>query len=1288
MYNAPQINSKNAKSISNQSDSLRSTVKFTKQAFLNDSEADNADKDAAAKLSASARSVNPERGFQLDETFSITQMDLHTRKNNHLGKKGLKVQRMFTKNNEQDIYAGIKFDKRVSKIVNTDGSSVFEMKDVEVPEYWSQVATDILAQKYLRKKGVPQFNLDGTPILDETGKQLLGAEKSIKQAAHRLAGTWRYWGEKYGYFDSAEDAQAFEDEVKYMIVDQIAVPNSPQWFNTGLHWAYGITGEAQGHYYIDPDTGKLSKSTDAYSRPQPHACFIQTVKDDLVNEGGIFDLLTKEARLFKYGSGTGTNFSAVRGEGEPLAGGGSSSGLMSFLKVLDSGAGAIQSGGTTRRAAKMVILDADHPEVEKFIDWKVIEEQKVAALVAGSQITYRHLKAVMQSAEDHGIDTNKNAQLQELIKAAKSDFVSLNYVKRVLMLVENGVKTVDFDFATFDTDFRSEAYTTVGGQNSNNSVRVTNAYLEAVQTDANWDLINRVNGQVNKTIRARDLWDKINYAAWSCADPGLQFHTTVNEWNTAAADGQIVGSNPCSEYMFLDETACNLYQINMLKFYNVAKAKFDTKAFEHVVRLSTIILEVSVLMSQLPSKTMAVGTYNYRTLGLGYANIGAVLMYMGLPYDSDKGFAMTAGMTAIMGGEAYATSAEISAVLGAFPRYEANASHMLKVIRNHRRAAYSADNAEYEGLTVFPDRFKFELIDADVVKSARQSWDYALALGMDHGYRNGHVTCIAPTGTSGLVMDCDTTGIEPDFALVKFKKLVGGGYFKIVNQAIEPALRNLGYPEDQIRAIVDYAVGTQSLAEAPHINRASLQAKGFTDNELAAIETVLPSVFELKYAISKWTVGEDFCQKVLRITPTELNSQSFDLLESLGFSDSQIADANEYICGSMTVEGAPFLKKEHYAVFDTANKNGSKGTRYISYRGHLKQMAAAQPFISGAISKTINMPEEATISDVEKAYLESWQLMLKATALYRDSSKLSQPLSTGSGGDDVYAKLFSFSEDEVSSGQELETEQVHKVIYKEAMTEAASDVARPLRKRLPDERRSITHRFSVAGHEGYLTVGLYEDGAPGELFITMSKEGSTLSGIANALALSISLNLQYGVPIETLVKKFSHVRFEPSGFTENPEIPMVKSLIDYIARWFGIKFLDKDKAKQYHNSELVDRAYGDQGSMSRVQFNTTVAAQSETVIVFNQNATNMPASSKSNSSANGAAQPQVLEREPKTGTGYATHIDLAEFSKLQQQLANKSNNEDAPLCSTCGSVTIRNGACYKCPDCGTTTGCS
>jgi ribonucleoside-diphosphate reductase alpha chain len=831
-------------------------------------------------------------------------------------KKGLQVNRHYTKDGVSpfDLF---EYDIRSSVIRNPSGDAVFEMNNVEVPKSWSQVATDILAQKYFRKAGVPQA--DGT----------MGGETSIKQVAHRMADCWRMWGEKYGYFASANDAKVFYDEIVYSIVSQMAAPNSPQWFNTGLHSSYGITGKPQGHYFVDPTTGKLSKSTSAYERPQPHACFILSVSDDLVNDGGIMDLWVREARIFKYGSGVGTNFSSIRGEGEKLSGGGTSSGLMSFLKIGDcSAAGAIKSGGTTRRAAKMVCLDLDHPEIVDFIEWKMKEEDKVKALID----------------------------------------------------------------AGYSNHYEGEAYRTVAGQNSNNSIRIPNEFFHALEQNANWDLKARSNGSVMKSINSRELWDKVALAAWRCADPGVQYNTTINEWHTCPEDGEIRASNPCSEYMFLDNTACNLASFNLMKFYNPDTLTFDVAGFEYMSRIWTMVLEISVLMAQFPSPEVAQLSYDFRTLGLGYANLGTLLMVSGIAYDSDKARAMAGAITAIMTGISYKTSAEMASVLGAFSGYERNKKHMMRVMRNHRYAAYNVSADSYEGLEIKPVGIEQALCPEYMLKAACNAWDDALQLGEKYGYRNAQTTVIAPTGTIGLVMDCDTTGVEPDFALVKFKKLSGGGYFKIINQSIPNALRTLGYAENEIETIVNYAKGNATFEGAPYINTKSLIAKGLTEDDLAKVEKLLLSAFDITFVFNVWSLGEPTLQR-LGFTSEQYNDVNFNLLRGLGFSKTEIEAANEYVCGTMTVEGAPFLKEEHYSVFDCANKCGTKGTRYIHASGHIRMMGAAQPFLSGAISKTINLPNEASVEDIKDCYELSWKLGLKANALYRDGCKLSQPLS-------------------------------------------------------------------------------------------------------------------------------------------------------------------------------------------------------------------------------------------------------------------------------------------------------
>lgn len=1202
----------------------------------------------------------------------------------NVGKKGLKVKRMFTKKGG-DRYDGIEFERRTSKITNPDGSVVFELRDIEIPASWSQIATDIMAQKYFRKKGVPQLNKKGEVRKDKNGNPILGGETSAKQAINRLAGSWRWWGEEYGYFDSKEDANAFEDEIAYMLMQQMAAPNSPQWFNTGLKWAYGITGSAQGHWYVDPDSEELKQSEDAYTRAQPHACFILSIKDDLVNEGGIFDMVKTEARIFKYGSGSGINFSPIRGNGESLSGGGQSSGLMSFLKIFDAGAGAIKSGGTTRRAAKMVCLNMDHPEIEQFVEWKAIEEQKVAALVAGSHVNYEHLNKIMTSAEQNGIDPKKNPELKKLIMAANKNYVPLNYIKRALMLIENGMKVSEFTIQKYDTDFRSEAYFTVGGQNSNNSVRVTAEFFDALEKDADWNLINRLDGEVSKTVSSTKLWEKVLNSAWQSADPGIQYDTTINEWHTCPVDGRINASNPCSEYMFLDDTACNLASLNLTKFYNDETQVFDVDAFKQATRLFTIVLELSVLSAHLPSKEVAERTYLYRTLGLGYANIGSLLMRQGVAYESEQGYAMTGAITAILGGETYATSAEMAKVIGTFNRYDANKKHMLRVMRNHRRAAYNADKSEYEELTITPMGINHDLIDENLSVAAKESWDYALNLGEQFGYRNAQTTVIAPTGTIGLVMDCDTTGIEPDFAIVKFKKLVGGGYFKIVNQSVGPALKRIGYSDSQISEIEQYIIGHATLVNAPYVNHQTLARKGFTQTELVILENRMENLYSLSMLFTPATFSEDFNRNVLKLNDEQIKDYSFNILKHLGFSQDEIDAAEEFVTGSMTIEGAPYLREEHYAIFDCANKCGKKGKRYIGTMGHLKQMAAAQPFLSGAISKTVNLPEEATLADISEAYVEGWKLMLKANALYRDGSKLSQPLNT-SNSDSAYAELFNVNDEEIVE-EAVNSQVVQQVIYKE--------VSAPKRRKLPDERHSITHKFTVGGHEGYITVGLFEDGNPGEVFITMSTAGSFLSGIMDAFAVSLSLSLQYGVPLEALVRKLTNVRFEPSGMTGNKEIPVAKSIVDYLGRWMALKFLDVDTAKLYHNEELVDKSYS-QGNNFRIRIpyvngkgHTEVKA---THIEINADGslTYTEAASLEETVTGSELEKSIEPIQMKLEQSVSSHKQAEEGETMDDKIRRaKTMGFTGDICTTCGSMNVKkNGSCNVCTDCGTTTGCS
>ena len=1237
---------------------------------------------------------------------------------------GLTIKRLFT-TESHDPFASVEWTRRTSRITNPDGSVVFEMADAEIPASWSQVATDIMVSKYFRKAGVPQYDADGAPVLNADGQPLLGPERSAKQVIHRLAGCWRWWGEENGYFASAADAQAFYDELVYMLVNQMAAPNSPQWFNTGLAFAYGITGPAQGHFYFDPVAGEVKESPDAYTRPQPHACFIQSVNDDLVGEGGIMDLWVREARLFKYGSGTGTNFSNIRGEGEKLSGGGSSSGLMSFLRVGDRAAGAIKSGGTTRRAAKMVVVDVDHPDIEQYVDWKVREEQKVAALVTGSRINQKHLKAVMRACvncEGSGDDCflpEKNPALRREIKLARRALVPDNYIKRVIQFAKQGYK--DIDFPVYDTDWDSEAYLTVSGQNSNNSVSLKDDFLRAVETDGDWNLIGRTTGKVTKTLKARELWEKIGHAAWASADPGLHFNTTMNDWHTCKASGDIRASNPCSEYMFLDDTACNLASANLLTFYDTAARRFDVEAYEHLCRLWTVVLEISVMMAQFPSKQIADLSYEFRTLGLGFANIGGLLMTMGLPYDSKEGRALCGALTAIMTGVAYATSAEMARELGPFPGYKKNTQHMLRVIRNHRRAAHG-NAAGYEALSVNPVPLDHASCpQADLVARARLAWDSALDLGEQHGYRNAQTTVVAPTGTIGLVMDCDTTGIEPDFALVKFKKLAGGGYWKIINRAVPEALRALGYRESEIAEIEAYAVGHGSLSNAPAINVGTLKAKGFTDEAIARIEKALPTAFDIKFAFNKWTLGEDFIRDALGVEAEAIAAPGFDLLAAIGFSKRECEAANVHICGAMTVEGAPHLKAEHYAVFDCANPCGKIGKRYLSVESHIRMMAASQPFISGAISKTINMPNDATVEDCKSAYLLSWKLALKANALYRDGSKLSQPLN---------AQLIADDEDDDEALEAL----LDKPMAARAAQVSEKVVERLVerivvmreREKMPDRRKGYTQKAVVGGHKVYLRTGEYDDGRLGEIFIDMHKEGAALRSFINNFAIAVSLGLQYGVPLEEYVDAFTFTRFEPAGPVQgNDSIKYATSILDYVFRELAVSYMSRYDLAHVDPSESGFDAIGKgvaegkspegaQPAAMKYLSKGLTRSRTDNLVMMRSTApqeteahggANVTALASHGTTARGGdtvegatalkAEPdpelsptEKLEAQAWSKAGSAAATSAAP-TKAERRAEAKAKGYEGEMCSECGNFTlVRNGTCMKCDTCGSTTGCS
>lgn len=1106
--------------------------------------------------------------------------------------QGLKFDRHFT-SDKVNVYDSFEYDYRTSVIRNPSGEVVFEMTNVEVPKQWSQIATDIIAQKYFRKAGVPQP--DGS----------LGRETSAKQVAHRMANCWRVWGERNGYFATSQDATVFYEELVYCILNQACVPNSPQWFNTGLHESYGIKGKPQGHYYVDQADGQLKKSTSAYERPQPHACFILSVDDDLVNEGGIMDLWVREARIFKYGSGVGTNFSNIRGEGEKLSGGGTSSGLMSFLKIGDRAAGAIKSGGTTRRAAKMVCLDLSHPEIEAFIDWKVEEEKKVAALIA----------------------------------------------------------------AGYASDYEGEAYKTVSGQNSNNSLRIPNEFFEKLAKGEDWELTGRADGKVMKKISSKALWDKISYAAWRCADPGTQYDTTINEWHTCPQGGPIRASNPCSEYMFLDNTACNLASANLRKFFNEDDNTFDVAGFEYTVRLWTTVLEISVLMAQFPSKEVAQRSFDYRTLGLGFANLGSMLMVSGIPYDSNEAMGIAGAISAIMTGVSYKTSAEIAKIHGPFAKYSENREDMLKVMRNHRAAAYDADGA-YVGLSIKPQGIKAKYCPDYLLKAACKAWDDALELGEKYGYRNAQTTVIAPTGTIGLVMDCDTTGVEPDFALVKFKKLSGGGYFKIINQSVPQALRNLKYSESETDSIIKYAVGAGSFSGAPFINHQTLSEKGFIAEEIKKLDAAVGAAFEIGFVFNVYALGEE-CLQRLGFKPEQYFNFDWNMLQALGFTNAQVDAANDYVCGTMTIEGAPHLKPAHYPVFDCANKCGKKGERYIHAHGHIRMMAATQPFISGAISKTINLPNEATIAEIADCYLMSWELALKACALYRDGSKLSQPLSnkseTKATEDEVDETAASDSP--LLDVSKLTVEELLEELQKRMQAAPDTKLKRQLsriveRKALPAKRRGFTQKAKINNQTLFLRTGEYGDNTLGEIFIDLAKEGSTLRSLMNCFAIAVSVGLQYGVPLEEFVEKFVFTKFEPSGMVDHPNIRSTTSIVDFIFRCLAYEYLDRSDLVHIKDKPEVMNTGNDSwddSPGSKYEINSKPELSDVRVVAPSGNAS---------SAAKQQKAPMAMKSEGGT----------QEYMKNMQS--------DAPTCNVCGHITVRSGTCYKCLNCGNSLGCS
>ncbi len=1208
--------------------------------------------------------------------------------------KGLHVARRFTEP-DADVYAGIAFRRTAVEIRDPKGDAVFQAQGIEVPADWTQVAADIVVQKYFRKVGVARrlkpVEESGVPawlwrsVPDEARLATLapadrdGGETSVKQLFHRLAGAWTYWGWTGGYFGGEADARAFYDEMRFMLVRQMGAPNSPQWFNTGLHWAYGIDAAAQGYFYVDEASGKTLASDSAYRRPQPHACFIQGLGDNLAGPRGLAGLWLRETRLFNFGAGTGTNFSAIRSHGEPLRNGGTAAGLLAHLKVGDCAAGATRLGGAVRRAAKMVVVDADHPEIEDFVAWKAKEERKVAALVTGSQINARHLQAVLDACHgapelgEKAFDATANPALKAAVGKARRALVTENYIRRAIDQAAQGHTAIGFE--VYGSDWESEAYRTVAGQNANHSVRVTDAFLNAVETDGPWSLTRRADGTVAKTIAARDLFDRIAESAWQSADPGLQFHTTINDWHTCPAGGPITASNPCSEYMFLDDTACNLASLNLKRFHDPEQG-FDGQSFSHAVRLWTIALEISVRMAQFPARRIAKLSHDYRTLGLGFANIGGLLMSMGLPYDSPEGRSLAAAIAALMGGTSYAVSAEMAGKLGAFKEYKSNSEAMLRVIRNHRRAAHGEEGGEeqgYEGLSIAPVALDGARVpDPALARAARQAWDLAERLGKRHGFRNAQTTVVAPTGTIGLVMDCDTTGIEPDFALVKFKKLAGGGYLKIVNRAVPEALRRLGYSTEEIETVVRYAIGHGTLSDAPHVNHERLRSLGFTETALRRIEDSLASAFDIRFAFNKRSLGEDFCREALGLGDEVLAAPDFDLLEALGFSDEEIEAANSYCCGAMTIEGAPHLKDADLAIFDCATPCGRHGRRFLSAESHIRMMAAVQPFISGAISKTINMPNEASIEDCKQAYLLSWRLGLKSNALYRDGSKLSQPLATALLEEDAADQL----------QEETTAQQARR------LAEAMAERSYAMREVLPPRRKGYTQKATVGGQRLYLRTGEYEDGRLGEIFIDMHKEGAAFRSLMNNFAIAISIGLQYGVPLEEFVEAYTFTRFEPSGLVEgNDAIKMSTSILDYIFRELALSYLGREDLAHVMPQlpELCSTGDGTvaEDVSAHLPRSSTGFARAGLLLAY---------------AGQGASEAQVAGSVIDQGTAEIDsdpEADVAPLAREDEYLKNKQAQRaklmgyEGDPCTSCGHFTlVRNGTCMKCNTCGGTSGCS
>jgi ribonucleoside-diphosphate reductase alpha chain len=1096
------------------------------------------------------------------------------------GSKGVRVERRFTSQGTNPLDTVV-YERRSSTITNPDGSIVFRMDGAEVPTDWSQLAADILISKYFRKAG-----LHGDKDQGET---------SIRQVVHRLAHTIRVAGASY--FASKADADTFEAELSYLLVNQHGAFNSPVWFNLGLWHEYGIAGSG-GNWAWDADADAVRETESAYERPQCSACFIQAVKDDLMS---IYDLVKSEARLFKYGSGTGSNFSSIRGRQEKLSGGGTSSGLMSFLEVFDRAAGATKSGGTTRRAAKMVCLDMDHPEIVDFINWKVREEKKAHALIG----------------------------------------------------------------AGYSSDFNGDAYHTISGQNSNNSVRVTDEFMRAAQAGGKWQTRYRTTGELGDTYEAKDLWRQVAEAAWGCADPGVQYDSTINRWHTCPNTGRINASNPCSEYMFLDDTACNLASVNLTKFLRESaegerRAWFDVEGYRHACRVFFIAQEILVDLSSYPTEGIAKNSHDYRPLGLGYANLGSLLMSLGVPYDSREGRAIAAALTSIMCGHAYRASAEMAGSKGPFPGFARNREPMLRVMRMHRDAAYAIDREASRLPGEAPTTA------GDLYRAACEDWDEAVKLGDANGYRNAQATVLAPTGTIGLLMDCDTTGIEPDFALVKFKKLAGGGYFKIVNQTVPRALRRLGYSEHEVHEIVAYVSGTNTLLAGPHINRRTLKERGLLDVDIKKVEAAIPGVFDLDSGFAAWVIGEEACDRLGAAKEVRAaKGKSFSLLEHLGFTREQIEEAQDVIIGRMTIEGAPHLRAEHYPVFDCANRCGKHGTRFLAPMSHVRMMAAAQPFLSGAISKTVNLPNDATVEDVQAVYEEGWRLGLKAVALYRDGCKASQPLSTSAKAQDEKALDSEKLAAQTTPPDPLLAPVPHGTQAEGQLTLPMAQNTRLYgqRIRLPKRRKGYTQEARVGGHKIFLRTGEYDSGSLGEIFIDMHKEGAAFRSLMNCFAMSVSIGLQYGVPLQTYVDQFTFTRFEPQGPVEgHPYVKFSTSIVDFVFRALGVDYLKR------HDLAHIKPDIGD------------------TVPVPPEPPSRRQLPEPQVEVRDGEPLPHTREATARSAAMDETLGDGTSGSPLDAQLDTMMG--DAPVCDVCGHITVRNGACYKCLNCGNSMGCS